>query len=349
MDEVRIWAIEDASTASAVVELKPRGQVEAESLLEDTLVANPDLLIPGLKLVGRQVPTAGGPLDLLGVDGYGRLSLFELKRGTLTRDAVAQVIDYAADLEALDLADLTRLIAEESGKHGIEKIEDFEEWYGQQVGEQELTSLRPLRMFLVGLGADDRAERMVAFLAKNSDMDISLITFHGFAYDGRTLLARQVRVEGVANSEARPVSRYVSVGERRARLERRVEESGVTELFAAVRGVFRETWPGSSTRPGAYGLSFKLGRRSYARIGVWKERGVSIVFFPLAKALCLDAFKEPVAAIPHDTWPADRHPLEDADAEIQFRLIAEDWATHRETLTTLARAVYQMHQASEAT
>ncbi len=73
------------------------------------------------------------------------------------------------------------------------------------------------------------------------------------------------------------------------------------------------------------------------------------MFFPRAKALCLDAFKEPVAAIPHDTWPADRHPLEDADAEIQFRLIAEDWATHRETLTTLARAVYQMRQASEAT
>ena len=73
MDEVRIWAIEDASTASAVVELKPRGQVETESLLEDTLVANPDLLIPGLKVVGRQVPTAGGPLDLLGVDGCGRL------------------------------------------------------------------------------------------------------------------------------------------------------------------------------------------------------------------------------------------------------------------------------------
>ncbi|MCY4028579.1 MAG: endonuclease NucS [Acidobacteria bacterium] len=98
----------------AVVELKSRERVEAESLLEDTLVANPDLLGPGLKRVGRQVPTAGGPLDLLGVDGYGRLALFELKRGMLTRDAVAQVIDYAADLEALDLVDLTRLIAEES-------------------------------------------------------------------------------------------------------------------------------------------------------------------------------------------------------------------------------------------
>ena len=45
--------------------------------------------------------------------------------------------------------------------------------------------MRPLRMFLVGLGADERAERMVDFLANNSGMDISLITFHGFAYGGR--------------------------------------------------------------------------------------------------------------------------------------------------------------------
>ena len=134
MDEVKVWALEDAST---VVELKSRGQMEAESLLENTLVANPDLLLPGLQLVGRQMPTAGGPLDLLGVDRDGRLSLFELKRGTLTREAVAQVIDYAADLETMDLADLARLIAGESGEHGIERIEDFEEWYGQKFGEQE--------------------------------------------------------------------------------------------------------------------------------------------------------------------------------------------------------------------
>ena len=98
--------------------------MQAESFLEETLVANPDLLLPGLRLVGRQTPTAGGPLDLLGVDEDGRLSLFELKRGTLTRDAVAQAIDYAADLEARDPADLADLLSRESGRRGIERIEE---------------------------------------------------------------------------------------------------------------------------------------------------------------------------------------------------------------------------------
>ena len=345
MDELKIWALENASS---VVELEPQRQMEAESLLEDTLVANPDLLMPGLKLVGRQTPTAGGPLDLLGVDRYGRLSLFELKRGNLTREAVAQAIDYAADLEAMSLAELAGLLARESGERGIDEIEDFEEWYGQRFGEQELNSLRPLRMFLVGLGADERAERMVDFLANNSNMDISLITFHGFVYGGKTLFAKRVHVEGVADSESRSGSRYVSVAERRARLDARVEEYGVTELFGAVREMFRANWPDSKMRPTVSGLSIKLRKQTYARLDLWKAEEVRIVFQPCAKALCLNEFEQPVAAIPHDTWPHDREPLADADAAVALKLTAEAWATHEEMLTRLARAVYEAHQADAA-
>ncbi len=345
MDELKIWALEDAFS---VVELESQRQMEAESLLEDTLVANPDLLMPGLKLVGRQTSTASGPLDLLGVDRYGRLSLFELKRGTLTREAVAQVIDYAADLEAMDLVELAGLLAKESGERGIDEIEDFEEWYGQRFGEQELTSLRPLRMFLVGLGADERAERMVDFLANNSGMDISLITFHGFAFEGRTLFARQVHVEGVADSESHSGRRNLSVAERRARLDERAEDHGVSELFGAVRDMFRATWPDSRMNPGAVGLRIRLRKRSYARIDLWKAGEVQIAFQPCAKALCLSEFEQPLAAIPHATWPHNRDPLADADAAVLLRLTAETWGTHEEMLTRLARAVYEAYQAHAA-
>ena len=56
----------------------------------------------------------------------------------------------------------------------------------------------------------------------------------------------------------------------------------------------------------------------------------------------------PVEAIAHSTWPPDRDPLEDVDVEIHFKLTAEDWDTHKETLTTRARAVYEAHQAHAA-
>ena len=347
MDEVKIWAIEDTSE---VVPLGSKGQMDTEWSLEDTLVKNPSLLMPGLTLVGRQTPTEGGPLDLLGVDGDGKLAVFELKRGTLSRDAVAQIIDYASYLDGIELGALAEHISERSGEHGIAKIEDFEEWYNQEFGEQGMEAMRPLRLFLVGLGADKRTERMVRFLADNSGLDISLLTFHGFTYDGKTLLAKQVHVEGVADSEPRPARRYRSVAEKWARLEGRIEESGVREFFDAAKRMFQENWPQSRTRIGVWGLSFFMrrpgsrGGPSYARI--WAFNGtVEVVFFPAAKALCLDEFRRPVEEIPHKTWPAHGDPL-DARVEIKFQLNAEEWETHKACLYALTQAVYAAWDSS---
>ncbi len=350
MEEVKIWAVDDDSYAAAA--LGSKSEVETEAMLEETLVRNPDMLIRGLKLVGRQTPTGGGPLDLLGVDPDGRLAVFELKRGTLTREAVAQVIDYASYLDTMDLADLAWHISDRSGELGIEKIEDFQEWYDQDFGDLE--SLKPLRLFLVGLGTDETTERMVDFLTNNSSMDISLLTFHGFEHDGKTLLAKQVEVEGAIDLDPRPARRRVSATEWRERLERRIEESGVSEIFGAVENMFRENWPGASKRHRAYGLEILLkeparaGRRAkYARIGAGEGK-VRIVFFPLAKALCLNEFTQPVSEIPYDTWPKDLDPLKNARTEIQFHLTAEEWETHKESLTELTQAVYSAWENRDA-
>ena len=190
MDEVKIWAIEDSSEA---VQLESKGEMDTEALLEETLVKNPGLLMPDLKLVGRQTPTEGGPLDLLGVDRNGRLVVFELKPGALYRDAVAQIIDYASALDGMEPGDLAEHISERSGTGGIEKIEDFEEWYSGRFPDRSVDSLKPPRMCLVGLGADAAAERMVTFLANNSSMDISLLTFHGSCTTARPYLPSRCR------------------------------------------------------------------------------------------------------------------------------------------------------------
>ena len=337
MDEVKIWALDGDSS---VVPLASKGKTDTESLLEETLVRNPDLLIPRLRLVGRQTPTDGGPLDLLGVDEDGRLVVFELKRGTLSRDAVAQIIDYASDLDTKTDVALAEHIASHSGVGGIERIEDFEEWYGENTEGQSLDSLRPLRLFLIGLGADYRTERMVRFLAENTGMDISLLTFHGFTYDGKTFLARQVEVEAAIDPDPRRPRPYVSRAEKRERLARRVEDSGISETFGAAQSLFEENWPRSRTKPTASGLSIKLQTWTYARIDVWKG-GVGIVFFPRAKALCLDAFRQPVKEIRHGTWPQNREPVEDPDTQIQFKFTVEEWDEHKERLSALTTAVYE--------
>ena len=341
MEDIKLWELDGIQATP----LDSNNQLESEELLEKTLVKNPNLLLEGLVLVGRQTPTEGGPLDLLGIDGDGRLVIFELKRGKVSRDAVAQIIDYASDLDGMSLDALANLIAEGSGAHDIDEIEDFQEWYRNR-GFDDSESLKPLRMFLVGLGADERTERMVRFLAENSGMDISLLTFHGFDYGGKTILAKQVEVEGPAEPDRHTTSGHVSTSEKKERLERRVGESGVSEQYAAVRDMFRENWPESSTSPQIFGLSIRLRRQaglgpraSYAYIEVWKG-GLGIVFHPRTKKLCLDEFRKRVQVMRHDTWPQNRDPLEDPSTSIQFKVNPQEWEEHMESLTALVQSVY---------
>ena len=92
MKKVRLWNVCQDDSGSLVAHDVPAvDNTKTEELFETLLVGSPDMLMDGLKLIGRQVPTEGGPLDLLGVDQNGTLVVFELKRGTLTREAVAQV------------------------------------------------------------------------------------------------------------------------------------------------------------------------------------------------------------------------------------------------------------------
>lgn len=193
MQEIKLWKIvgETNEKAKAVC-VETISETTTEELLEEVLTTSPELLMPDLHLIGRQTETPGGPLDLLGVDEDGRLVVFELKRGDLTRDAVAQALDYGSYLAGLESEALCHHINEHSGKGGTEFIDDFSQWYQSQFQRPVADIGRP-RIMLVGLGVDERAKRMVAFLAQ-CELDISLITFHGFKQGAETLLARQVEV-----------------------------------------------------------------------------------------------------------------------------------------------------------
>ena len=194
MKKIQLWSVDRTEGKLSATAVESVDNTKTEQDLEELFVASPDLLMDGLTLIGRQVSTDGGPLDLLGIDADGRLVVFELKRGTLTRDAVAQVLDYASDLAALDAVRFGALIEKHSGGSGVDRIEDFADWYRQEhPGESEFPLDRP-RMVLVGLGVDDRGRRVVNFLAE-SQVDIQLMTFYAFREDGKLFLARQIEGE----------------------------------------------------------------------------------------------------------------------------------------------------------
>lgn len=308
--------------------------------------------MPGLMLVGRKTQTEGGPLDLLGMDSDGRLALFELKRGTLSRDAVAQVIDYASDLENMILDALVKHIVDNSGAHGIDKIEDFEEWYAENSDADNLDNLTLVRLFLVGPGVDDRTERMVNSLA-DKGVDISLLAFHEFQQGDKTLLARLMSVES-RPYQSKP--RKLSFEERWPLEIDNARELDALDLFNNVIEMFREIWPSSNQSFGVrrdLGPSFRLltrsgsaGRRRrmpYARIDLRKEQ-VGIVFFRPAIELCMEEFRPLLEQIRYRTWPNDRKgdPLADPIPEIHFAVTMDEWKKHKEKIADLTRDVYSV-------
>ena len=249
----------------------------------------------------------------------------------------------------MELDDLSDHISERSGKDGIEKIEDFQDFYSQRFGELE--SLKPLRMFLVGLGVDDRTERMVKFLTNDSSMDISLLTFHGFDFGGNTILARQVEVEAIDDPDPRPNTRRLGRRERLASLNNLIDGFDIREQFDGVRFMFQKEWPQAEQVAGKTSLSFRLPesagvggqRRPYARIDA-NEQGVRVVFYRRAVELMKDEFRRHSDNGLLRRWSGNLD--EDGYLEAQFPLTADEWNTHQETMTTLTRAVYEAWQSS---
>lgn len=347
MDEIKIWTIEDFQAS-----LVQRMDLDFEERLEEILVKNPELLMPELKLVGRQIQTAGGPLDLLGVDSDGRLVVFELKRGMLSRDAVTQIIDYASDLKNMDLDTLVNHISDNSGKRGIDRIDDFEEWYIKNLGFDSLDSLRPLRMFLVGLGVDDTTERMVNFLAQEG-LDISLLTFYGFKQDRKVLLARHDD-----SWQGRWTRR--SQGEFKDLLDNSNKKYGVSDLFDTVTKMFHKNWPNSFEKYNQWGLNFRLKNWKtnrlvhFARIDS-AENKVGITFCWIAIKLCVDKFNQLITEIPFEIWPKKLEDLVRNDLhaalkqndglEIKFQLSEADWEVHKRKLNKLTQTVYEAQQS----
>ena len=255
MQKIKLWSVESSGSTRKATAVADIDTTETEQQLEDLLVNSPDLLMDNLTLVGRQLPTEGGPLDLLGVDADGRLVLFELKRGTLTRDAVAQALDYASDLAVLGEDKFARLIDEHSGQNGIEAREGFADWYQQEFPNEIGLLTNPPKIVLVGLGADERARRIVNFLAQRG-IEIQLLTFHGFTHEGKLFLARQV--ESIAPT---PTRNSATKESNQAVLHEAAEQLGVKEFLEEVASFIEARMPGYRW-PGKTAYSFSLQEKT---------------------------------------------------------------------------------------
>ena len=179
MDQFRMWTV---TADDSVTEAEHADRAETERALESAITRHPAMLGAGFQVIGRQLRARGQEtLDLLGVDREGTLVVVEVKRQQLTRDAVAQALDYAAHLRQLDAQELIKRIEENSGANGVQPLSDFRDWYAAQfpVDDEQIEDLPNARVVLVGVGTDIAASEIVEMLASQGT-NISIISFDAF-------------------------------------------------------------------------------------------------------------------------------------------------------------------------
>lgn len=173
----------------------------SEALLEQMIVAAPQILSDEWMIIGRQEDTGfGGRIDLLAIAPDGALILIELKRGRTPRDVVAQAIDYATWAEALDAEAIGRVYARFS--NGGNLAADFRARFGMLLDEATLN--QSLQIVIVAASLDASSERIVGYLAKRG-IAINVLCFQVFDTDAGQLLSRAWLIDPVETQVAATV------------------------------------------------------------------------------------------------------------------------------------------------
>jgi hypothetical protein len=157
-----------------------------EKLLEEMIVAAPEILSDQWMIIGRQEDTGfGGRIDLLAVAPDGALILIELKRGRTPREVVAQAIDYAVWLEGLDVEEIARIYSSFAPGHDL--ANDFRTRFGSDLGEATLNESH--QIVIVASSLDSSSERIVGYLSQRG-VSINVLSFQLFNTGTEQLLSR---------------------------------------------------------------------------------------------------------------------------------------------------------------
>ena len=235
-----------------------------------------------------------------------------------------------------------------SGRNGIDKDEDFEEWYCDTW--ESLETLKPVRIVLVGLGASESAQRMTAWLATKG-VEIDLPTFLGYRYANKMLVARRLedrdQAHQLESARAGGTKRREAVrAERREALQRKADEFEMRGLWQDAVGVLERNSNSRYRKESAITFykqrkrTLSTGRKTGAlyKIEIADVGIIRIIFFPVAVDLCLDIFQELQEIIPF-AWepPPNATATERVHDQWFCRLNDNQWKEHRDSIAELVR------------
>jgi len=184
--QIRTWQIVDGKLELIDTSLEAQGRTEPYDL-EPWIASNPDIIGPDIAIIGRQVLSESGPIDLLGIDKSGNVVLVELKRGMLPREALAQAFDYASDVSDWSVEKLSEICSEYCGK-------TLEELFADVFPDVDIENLNvnsTQRIILVGFAIESALERMIEWLSDGFGVNINAVVLNYIkTTGGEELLAK---------------------------------------------------------------------------------------------------------------------------------------------------------------
>jgi hypothetical protein len=159
-----------------------KSALPSEKLLEEMLVANLRILSPDWMLLGNQVSTGSGYIDILAISRDGSVVVIELKRERASRDVVAQTLDYLSWVSTLPSEIIGELFEQRQQR-------DLGEAFQQQFGTPLDTAALNDRQLgvIVAATPDQSTARIVKYLA-DCGTPINLNTFEVFGEQGNQVL-----------------------------------------------------------------------------------------------------------------------------------------------------------------
>jgi len=240
-EEAKLWRIDAGSALREI----PRSRLDLESRLEGWLEKDISILDPELLVVGRQVQTIGGPIDLLCLSRSGDLVVVELKRDKTPREVTAQALDYGSWAKDVSAERITEIAAEYL--HG-----PLDETFARRFSEELPETLgENHRLLIVGSEIDPRSERIIRYLSGTFGVNINAATFRYFKEpDGRELLARVFLIDP---TQVEQQNRTKGASKRQPNLsyeelEAIASENGVGDLYRHAVSGFEEYLQKHTTR-----------------------------------------------------------------------------------------------------
>jgi len=188
--EIKVWQIKNKKLELIETTMIETGRTEPQDL-EKWVKNNPEIFGENILIIGEQVQTKSGPLDLLGIDELGNIIIIELKREQIPREALAQAIDYASDVASWDIDKLNELCNKYNNK-------SLEEIFTDKFSDIDLDSLsinQAQRILLVGTSIEESLQRMIEWLSDEYEMGInSILLKYIKTPSGDELLARTMLI-----------------------------------------------------------------------------------------------------------------------------------------------------------